>query len=680
MPSSHAESFMGYLSIRNVPSQYVQTQYPGLFDIGETMAATMLAEYDTLPAVRPSGETAAALFAKLRQEAHRRYAGVPATQIDARLRVFIENFLFFDRGHLAGPPLRLSWFLLSYHAWVLVLCQVRPGMLDEDAVAQHRAVFIRALHELGVTANHQDVAALIGRFRPRGDAADSIFDSDRAISLASGVVVHYVRFLHFTALRNRVFVRTRFTSARVLIVSPDREIETDTRRYLVSHGVDCATQHTQAVGFDAVVAVLNEQSVSMAAFWSTLAAARSSGLRPLVLLACPRSRLETIEREVAKHHSELYQWLISTAVVELGRDNKTGFLSILRGLEPERRWWWRDDAIPDVMAKDGFSIFETDRQLSGEGGLTDMHYPEVLDTVAIERGVSLAEEYLRETDGHEAFILAVAQWSERRQKFPEGHFRLPWLVLTYQFRLYLAGASLTDGEPSGLEQTLAALQAFGVHAKWGEFEPFVRELSNLGGVGGSGDEADLRHNMIVFIHAILGLNEIALATNTKSFLKVPLNSVFISYSTENAAEVRELVRGIESHENADVWLDANSISIGRNLTDTLRDGIAAAERYVLYASQEAANSEWVQLEVAAALELDKQMLVIAPDSELCPEWRALIGRWQDEADGITIIDGSAGVDTCAASLVKHLRRRPDEIAGWLESISIDEETLRGALR
>ena len=33
--------------------------------------------------------------------------------------------------------------------------------------------------------------------------------------------------------------------------------------------------------------------------------------------------------------------------------------SIIRGLETDTKWWWSDDAIPEVLAMDGFSIFDS---------------------------------------------------------------------------------------------------------------------------------------------------------------------------------------------------------------------------------------------------------------------------------------------------------------------------------
>ena len=129
---------------------------------------------------------------------------------------------------------------------------------------------------------------------------------------------------------------------------------------------------------------------------------------------------------------------------------------------------------------------------------------------------------------------------------------------------------------------------------------------------------------------------------------------------------RKLVSAIEGRDVADVWWDQNSIAMGGALTETLRKGIASAERFVLIASKASAANQYVELELRAALEMEKPIIIVCPGKEICPEWRSKLGelRAEERLAGPVHCLGD-GVEPCGPLLVAALTRNREERLAWL---------------
>jgi len=79
----------------------------------------------------------------------------------------------------------------------------------------------------------------------------------------------------------------------------DAETADEARRYLASHGVLAVAEPEAAAQADALLTILSEKAAAADAFWDRVQVARTAGLRPIVLLTCPRTRLGEMEGAVA---------------------------------------------------------------------------------------------------------------------------------------------------------------------------------------------------------------------------------------------------------------------------------------------------------------------------------------------------------------------------------------------
>ena len=662
---------MNRLSLYQVPKHFADPQFPGLYEPGESHIATRIAENDLCGGGPSPSQIEAAVLERLLREILWRCPRLSAKQVAEATRFCAEIVMHFDRAHLAGPPLRVSWFRLSYHVWAAAARRAGVSLRQGAAPEDHEGSILEAAEELGIACGREDLCRVLDHFRAKRDEEDDGHHDRRLrVGLAASTIVQYFRFLHLAALRNRAFVRIRYLKSRLLLHAGEHDAETadEAGRYLASHGVQVVAG-PQAPA-DALLTILSEEAAAADAFWEGVQAARAAGLRPIVLLTCPRTRLAAMEGAVPEGRRDLYQWLIRTTVVEYERGDRTGFVSILRGLEPDLPWWWRDDAIHFAMAMDGFSVFAPSGEMQGASGVTDRPYPDVLDEAGVAEGVALADAAAPPGPGtpvrvDEAFARAVAQRLDERIHFPQGHFRLPWIVLMRQARPRLAEAGGPWWDHEDEDQLSAAFHAFGLHAKTGVASAFVDALLTLpwsapADVAGGVDERTRG-----LIAATLALSDMAFASNNKIPLRLPLHPAFVSYTSADADFARELVDQVARHENVDLWWDGHSIAIGRELTETLRAAIEAAERFVLIASPEAARSRYVQLEAQAATELGRPVIVMAPAGALDPFWQAAVGAWRAAGASVTELSPGRSLDERASALAAALTRRPEAKADWL---------------
>lgn len=171
-----------------------------------------------------------------------------------------------------------------------------------------------------------------------------------------------------------------------------------------------------------------------------------------------------------------------------------------------------------------------------------------------------------------------------------------------------------------------------------------------------------------FVALVRALSEAAIDCHTKVRLEFPLFSSFVSYARAEREFTRKLVTAIEGRNVADVWWDQNSIAMGGALTETLREGIASSERFVLIASTASAANQYVQLELGAALTMQKPIIVVCPEKEICLEWRSTLCKLSaDERLAGLLYRSGEDVELYGAPLVAALTRNRGERLAWLAS-------------
>ena len=286
---------------------------------------------------------------------------VPPAVIAANILTYTERDMSIERVDFVGSPLQVTWFVLEYHAWVLIAARCGRVHLGDDAVSEIRGKVLAAMAELGVTCSPEECDAEIERFVPRQSALTrNEPPTTRDISFATGTFVELVRYLHLAALRHRSYVPPGFAKSGVLVVADwhDCRVAGEITRYLISHRVDAYDGIARCRETDRILALLSETSVAAPGFWAKVAEGRRHGLRPIALTLCARTELDDLEASVPDAFWSDFEWLKATAVVEFRRDNMKGSISILRALEPTTKWWWRDDAIAWVIGTDPFSMFD----------------------------------------------------------------------------------------------------------------------------------------------------------------------------------------------------------------------------------------------------------------------------------------------------------------------------------
>jgi len=88
-------------------------------------------------------------------------------------------------------------------------------------------------------------------------------------------------------------------------------------------------------------------------------------------------------------------------------------------------------------------------------------------------------------------------------------------------------------------------------------------------------------------------------------------SVFISHSSKNDGVVRELRQTLESL-GVEAWTDSERLSGGDPLSPKIREAIENADCFLLVASPEALDSDWVERETEHAKTVRKAEYKIVP--------------------------------------------------------------------
>ena len=668
-----------------MPMTKIQTHFPAGYDELEMHVAGLCACVDFTGNADP-GDLGVAAFERLFREEIKKNPTVPQNVIAANFLTFVAKDMSFERVDLLGPPLRASWFVLAYFAWASIAAQCGRVSLEQAASSKIRDEMIAAMAELGVACSPEDCDIEIERFVPRRSAQNKgAPPSLRDIGYAAGVFIEWVHFLHLAALRHRTYVTPGFVEAGILVVATkdDSEVAVKIARYLVAHCVHISDGIERCRKTDQLLAVLSESSVTAPEFWGKVAESRRRGLRPIVLILCPRSRLDSLEASVPKAYRDDFEWLKATAVVEFESDNMRGCITILRALEPTTRWWWRDDAIPWTIGIDPFSMFDAVAARRKTRLAKRRPYPAIAQQHYIEDAFRLArlgadkivaqgsqnpgEEWTPEEEYREA---CHRLWVHRRT-FPDGYFRLPWFLIAYHTMLRVLLSAPASGERTAWQGAdihlfQKALFSLGIGSQLSVLPTMFRDFVKLPWTRDIGDPEGPLERARGFIVLIEALSEAALDCGRKVGLQFPLRSSFVSYASAERDLARALVTFLEGRNVADVWWDQNSISMGGMLTETLRAGIASSERFVLVASEASVSNRYVRLELEAALEMEKPIVVVSPGRQLCPEWLTKLDELRAEGRPIGPVLTSGGdIETSGPALLAALTRDPEERLAWL---------------
>lgn len=126
---------------------------------------------------------------------------------------------------------------------------------------------------------------------------------------------------------------------------------------------------------------------------------------------------------------------------------------------------------------------------------------------------------------------------------------------------------------------------------------------------------------------------------------VPMTNfhVFISHSSKNK-EIARLAYYNAITNGLNPWFDEAIFDAGDEMLPTLDAAIADSAAYLLFASQDALNSKWVQHEMTAAAERKKndpafRLLVVKLDQHLLPEWwhQFLFDTWEADDQAGSVI-------------------------------------------
>src|SRR5215831_3116170 len=141
-----------------------------------------------------AGDLGIAGFNRLFREETEKNPTVPPALLAANVLTVVERDMSIERVDLLGPPLRVAWFILEYHAWVLIAARCGRVHLEDDAVSGIRGKVLAAMAELGVACAPEQCDAEIERFVPRQSLTRNQPPTMRDISFATGTFVQSVRY------------------------------------------------------------------------------------------------------------------------------------------------------------------------------------------------------------------------------------------------------------------------------------------------------------------------------------------------------------------------------------------------------------------------------------------------------------------------------------------------------
>ena len=125
----------------------------------------------------------------------------------------------------------------------------------------------------------------------------------------------------------------------------------------------------------------------------------------------------------------------------------------------------------------------------------------------------------------------------------------------------------------------------------------------------------------------------ALEQKAKEALKGGKRNVFISFATEDSAEVN-LLRGQAKNENSDIEFNDHSVrepydsERAEYIKQKIAERISRASVCVVYVSENTSQSKWVTWEVEKSLKLGKKVVAVHAGGKAprqLPEWVKRLG-------------------------------------------------------
>jgi hypothetical protein len=385
-----------------------------------------------------------------------------------------------------------------------------------------------------------------------------------------------------------------------------------------------------------------------------------------------------MENSVPGQFKDVFAWVMKTTIVEYRLDNRSGFISLLRGLEPGTKWWWSDDAIPDAAATDASWIFESRNQEGKEGSVTKDPYPDILDVGGVEAGVALAErlhldltpaEPSAPASHRRSYLEMIAPLLNTRTKYAAGFFHLPWLVVGYhlasRFLMIAEFGVDTPWYPDDVDQVDAALYGFGLHCKYEDVPTIVDQLLAVDWSHDLAQSEGRAARLHGFVNVAMAFHDMALTAYSKTRFVVPLYESFISYAAADHEFANDLARKIEQTQTAEVWFDGRAVSMGLQLTETLKSAIAASERLVLIASAASADSDFVHLEAEFAASRGIPIVVLPVGEHLHTRWASDIETWHAQGLKVDVLSPNLIVENAISATVAALTRSPRAASEWI---------------
>ena len=251
---------------------------------------------------------------------------------------------------------------------------------------------------------------------------------------------------------------------------------------------------------------------------------------------------------------------------------------------------------------------------------------------------------------------------------PNGEpYGLPWIILIYwswlAFAEKLPGFVYTPQDAANAEREMqSALFALGVGTSSGEVPTFLKAFASLPWEAPPETQTAVDERAISFLILVYHLSQSALARGQRMRLRFPYFSSFVSYARQDEAVARELVGQLEA-KGADVWFDLNSITLGSPLDGSLRSAVADAKYLMLVATPDAAKSDYVRLEVEAAIRHGLRIVPIALAGQLPEGFRT----WLTAAVLEPAISSDSGSEALGKAVLSRLDRSPLEQLRWLQS-------------
>jgi|ERR1700722_3545991 TIR domain len=88
-----------------------------------------------------------------------------------------------------------------------------------------------------------------------------------------------------------------------------------------------------------------------------------------------------------------------------------------------------------------------------------------------------------------------------------------------------------------------------------------------------------------------------------------MSKVFISYSQSDRDKVAQFVQALQM-VNITGWLDATDIAAGDDISSAVRNALSGASAVLVFLSNNALSSRWVQFEIGAAEALEKRIIPV----------------------------------------------------------------------